>query len=56
MKLWKFELDCFFARFRLYRWVMWKVFGRRYYIAEFKHVHYPIEQKPTEMIFFKREP
>lgn len=58
----KFNLDCWFAKWGAYLWVMWKVFGRRYYTSEFKMITSPylddpeLNPNPERIIIFKRNP
>lgn len=53
--MFKFKIDCFFAKSRLYRWLMWKLFGRRYYYSEFKYANLTPDARPEYIVFFKRE-
>lgn len=41
MRLWQFKLDCFFAKFRWYRWLIWRLTGKTYYQATFRYALKP---------------
>lgn len=50
----RFELDTWLARWRVYRWIMFRVFGRRYFLAEYKYGFKP-QSEYRLMIFHRRD-